>query len=279
MSVGIERGPVLLEVGDAQVVGAKHLAGARRVVTRQHPQQRRLAATVRPEQCQPRARADEQAHLVEHPALAEVLADGARLDQPFAAGVAGLARLKVEIDAAHPIARGKPRHLARQRPRPFDARVLFGAARGRATPEPLGFAPQRIAEGLLALLLRRHALGLLLEVGGVVPRHVQQSAFVPAVELQNPIGDPLQEQAVVGDGQGRKASAREQALQPEDAFDVEMIRRLVQQQQLGVTHQRAGECHPLLPPAGQLVDRPIRIQVEAIDPLVDHALAFVTGAL
>ena len=45
--------------------------------------------------------------------------------------------------------------------------------------------------------------------------------------------------------------ARQQLLEPEDALDVEVVRRLVEQQQLGLADQRARDRQPLLPAAGE----------------------------
>ena len=45
--------------------------------------------------------------------------------------------------------------------------------------------------------------------------------------------------------------APQQLLEPEDALDVEVVRRLVEQEQLGLAGQRAGDGQPLLPSAGE----------------------------
>ena len=95
-----------------------------------------------------------------------------------------------------------------QRPGALDARGLLGGARGRAAPQPLGLAAERVAQDRLPLLLRGHRLRLALDVGRVVARHVEQAAGVAAVELEDPVRDPLQEQAIVRDGHGREARRR-----------------------------------------------------------------------
>jgi len=60
------------------------------------------------------------------------------------------------------------------------------------------------------------------------------------------------------------------AFQPENRVDVEMVGRLIQQQQVGTTHQRAGhiDAHP--PAAGEGADRPRlvgRIEAETVHQL------------
>ena len=53
----------------------------------------------------------------------------------------------------------------------------------------------------------------------------------------------------------RPVEARQQRFQPLDALDVEMVGRLVQQQQVGAARQLAGERDPLFPAARQRPDR------------------------
>ena len=56
--------------------------------------------------------------------------------------------------------------------------------------------------------------------------------------------------------------ARQQLLEPEDAVDVEVVRGLVEQQQLGLAHQLARDREPLLPAARERL-RLLRLVREA----------------
>ena len=138
-----------------------------------------------------------------------------------------------------------------------DARLLLGRAGGGAAPQPLGLAAERVAQDHLAPLLRVHRLGLHAHVGRVVAGDAEQAARVAAVELQDARRDPLQEQAIVRDRDRRERgpAARQQRLEPLDALDVQVVRRLVEEQQVGLAGEGAANRDALLPPAGQQRDR------------------------
>ena len=86
-------------------------------------------------------------------------------------------------------------------------------------------------------------------------------AVVPAVELRfaalnlNDPGDhPVQEVAVVGDGQHRAPEAPDILLQPLRGVEVQVVRRLVQQQNVRVLQDEPPQVHPGLLPAGEAVE-------------------------
>src|SRR3546814_5009007 len=58
--------------------------------------------------------------------------------------------------------------------------------------------------------------------------------------------------AVVGDQQESAGIALQKAFQPERGFEVEVVGRLVEQQQVGGLEQEGGEGHPHAPAAGEL---------------------------
>ena len=57
------------------------------------------------------------------------------------------------------------------------------------------------------------------------------------------------------DRRERGPAARQQRLEPLDALDVQVVRRLVEEQQVGLAGEGAADRHALLPPAGQRRDR------------------------
>jgi hypothetical protein len=65
----------------------------------------------------------------------------------------------------------------------------------------------------------------------------------------------VEEPAVVGDDEHRAAALGQVTRQPVDALDVQMVRRLVQQEQLRVAEQRLGQRDPAPLAAGQRPDR------------------------
>ncbi len=62
--------------------------------------------------------------------------------------------------------------------------------------------------------------------------------------------DAVQEVAVMGDDDHRAVSRVEHILQPADGMDIQVVGRLVQQQDVRVGKQRLGQQHPQLPAGG-----------------------------
>ena len=79
---------------------------------------------------------------------------------------------------------------------------------------------------------------LLLEPGGVVALEGDAAA---AVELEDPAGDVVEEVAVVGDRDDRALVVLEVLLEPGDRLGVEVVGRLVEQQQVGRGEQQPAE--------------------------------------
>ena len=75
-----------------------------------------------------------------------------------------------------------------------------------------------------------------------------------AVDLDHALGDGLEEPAVVADHQIREALGAEQGLEPDDAGEVEVIGRLVEEQHGGRPGELADDREPLPPAAGERVD-------------------------
>ena len=98
-------------------------------------------------------------------------------------------------------------------------------------PEPL----------LIPLLLLHHVEGV---VAGVELR-------LAVVDLDDPLDHPIQEPAVVGDGQHRALVAIQILLQPLGGVEIQVVGGLVQQEDVGVLQNQAGQVDPGLLPAGQ----------------------------
>ena len=130
--------------------------------------------------------------------------------------------------------------LGEQRLVGLEPRLGLRLARARRHAHPFELVLERpLARGFLLLLLGQ-ALLLLVEPGGVValPRDARA-----AVELEDPAGDVVEEVAVVGDGHDRAGIVLEEALEPRDALRVEVVGRLVEQQQVGLLEEQAAERH------------------------------------
>ena len=105
-------------------------------------------------------------------------------------------------------------------------------------PDPLELALERPLALALRLLFLLQPVLLLLE-----PRRVV--AFpgnaVAAIELENPAGDVVEEVPVVRDGDDRARVVLQKALEPGDRFGVEVVGRLVEQQQIGRLQQQPAQ--------------------------------------
>ena len=136
----------------------------------------------------------------------------------------------------------------------LDARLGLGGARLGAAAQPLDLAPHPVGERLLVGRLPAQELVAPREELAVAPVRLEQAVGIDAVQLDHARGHVLEEVAVVADHQARRARARRAALEPEDAFEVEVVGGLVEQQEVGRGGQLAGDGQALLPAAGERVD-------------------------
>ena len=198
----------------------------------QHARERRLAGAVRADD------ADDAAGRQ---------LEGEVVDQKLS--VIGLGEmLDVDDDIAEPRAgRDDDLRLAALQPRlvglqelviGLDARLRLGAARFRRAAHPFALALDDLLARVVLALLLRHALRLLVQIGGVVPLVGDAAA---AIELEDPAGDVVEEVAVVGDDQNGAGEKLQVLLEPADGLRVEMVGRLVEEQQVGLFEQQLAE--------------------------------------
>ena len=90
------------------------------------------------------------------------------------------------------------------------------------------------------LLFHLQARLLLVEPRGVVP--LPRDA-APAVELEDPPGDIVEEIPVVGDRHHGAGVLGEMALEPGDRLGVEVVGRLVEEQQVGLAQEQPAKRH------------------------------------
>ena len=75
------------------------------------------------------------------------------------------------------------------------------------------------------------------------------------LDVHDVADDAVEEVAVVRDEQERAGIVAQPALEPDHGIEIEMIRRLVEQQQRGTAHQGTREVQPDPPASGEFVDR------------------------
>ena len=121
-----------------------------------------------------------------------------------------------------------------------EAGLALGLARLLRAADPLQLALHLLgASGvLLGLHLEAPCLGL--QIGGVVPLIGVERA---AIDLADPLGDVVQEVAVVRDGQHGSLVVLQELLEPEHRLRVQMVGGLVQEQQVRRLEQELAEGH------------------------------------
>ena len=263
--VGGQRLAALVHRADLHRLADAQNAAVRRLLAGQHPEERGLAGAVRPDHADYARRRQAEGDTLHQQPVAERLGHAFRLDhhvaQPRPRRDDDLGR--VERPA---LALGQQLLIG---PEPRPALGLPGA---RALADPFELALQHLAPRALLLLLQREAALLLLQPGGVIA--LERDA-APAVQLQDPAGDIVEEVAVMGDGHHRALIPLQEALQPGDALGVQMVGRLVQQQQVRPGEQQAAERHP--PPLATGKRRRVRVARRAAQRVhrdLDRALQF-----
>ena len=212
----------------------RELAAVRLLLARDHPEEGRLAGAVRPDHADDAAGRERERHVLDEQPVAEALGDVLGLDDEVAEARAGR---DVDLDALDLEVRVVGEHLLVGR----DARLRLRVPRPRAHAHPFQLAGERAPAGGLGLLFHGQSRLLLLEPRGVVALERQALA---AVELEDPAGDVVEEVAIVGDGHHGALVVLQEPLQPGHRLGVEVVRRLVEQQQVGRREQEPAERDP-----------------------------------
>ena len=132
---------------------------------------------------------------------------------------------------------------------PFQPR-LGGAA------HPFDFGAQKAPAFLFGDVLARLPLGLGGEKVGVTALIAVE---LPVGKLHDPGGNPVKKTAVVGDEKTAAAVIGEEVFDPLHRADVEMVGRLVEQQQVGFGHDRPRQRNPALFAAGEGAAEPVPV--------------------
>ncbi len=178
---------------------------------------------------------------------------GGEPGEPFAGGpdaAHGAVRPRPGPEGAGPAERG--RGLAGDRGEPVDVGVREGRVPGEFGP-PLLVLPHPA----------RPFGGASGQVAGVAVAVAAQGAAV-LVHLQDRGGDPVEEDAVVGDGDDRAPVGAQPLLQPGHGLVVEVVGGLVEQQQLGLGGEHGGEREPGPLSAGERSEGPVAVERAAL---------------
>ena len=119
----------------------------------------------------------------------------------------------------------------------------------------------------LGLLLGTRGGDLRLALGTLALERVVAAGIkrqLAALEVEDVVDDVVEEVALVADEQNGGGIGLQEVLQPQHRLQVEVVGGLVEQQQVGLREQQAGECHAHPPAAGEAVERTVlRFLVEA----------------
>ena len=243
---------VLREVADPQSLAFLARARERRQEAGGELDERRLPRAVASEQADPRARLDCQLEVREH--RHAVVAGRGVLEDEHRIGAAG-ELAEVEIERRVDVCRCDPLH-PRQRLQAALRLARLGRLRAEAVDERFEARDLALLAGVERLLVRQ-ALGPRILERRVVAGVAAQS---PVLEADDGRGDGIEKLAVVGDQGERALVAAEPALQPDDCIEIEVVRGLVEQQQVRRAHQRAREVEPHAPAAGEFGDAPLEVR-------------------
>ena len=119
---------------------------------------------------------------------------------------------------------------------------------------PLQLAFERLATLRGLFLFLSQALRLLFEPRGVV---ALPGDALATIELEDPLGDIVEEVAVVGDGDDGALVLLEMLFEPVDTLGVEVVGGLVEQQHVGLLQQQAAQGHTTALTARKCLDAPI----------------------
>jgi hypothetical protein len=110
----------------------------------------------------------------------------------------------------------------------------------------------------LRLLLATQRLGLGRALGplprkGIVIAAIEREPT--AFDMEDEVGDIIQEIALMADHDQTAAIGFEEGLQPHRGLEIEMVRRLVEQQQIGLREQQRRQRDAHAPATGETVER------------------------
>ena len=239
--------PMLREVADSRIGRMLDRTRPRHEPPRHPPQQRRLARSVRAEQCDSIARRQDHRNIAQHPPV--VVSERRLLEPRYRPGgslrfdeIEGEPLLRVERgDQLHPFER-----LESTLRLPRLARLVAESFDERLHSRPLALDTSGRSTGVLQLV------GTQAFECTVVPG-IDGDAAVP--HQGDVIDDGVEKLAVVGDEQEGSGIAPQPGLQPYDRVEVEVIRRFVEEKKVRRCREGPRDRGAHSPAAGQGIER------------------------
>ena len=211
-------------------------AGIGLLLADDHSEERRLSGSVRADDADDPARRKDEVELVDEQPVAVRLDDAGGLDHLVPEP---RSRWYGQLDLVGPpigcLGLGDQLVVGR------DACLPLALAGPRGHADPLELALQGGLAGPVGLLLGGQAGLLLLEPRGIVALPGDSRA---AVELEDPAGHVVEEVAVMGHGHDRAGVVLQGPLEPGHRLGVEVVGRLVQEEQVGLGQEEPAERDP-----------------------------------
>ena len=265
--LGIQhRRSVLREIAGLRVVTVLEQAGLRLEDFREQLEQRGFAGAVRSDQHDALAALGLEMKSVVNQFFAVAELDFLQRDDALAAAL----RLRKPEADRRPVIVRRPDHFLLE---PFDLLHLalrlrgLGVLRAEAVHEqlhPVNLALLRFRRGNHRRLRRRALFEILVVISGVA-----QQVRLP--QLGDVRAKAVEKFAVMGNEQDRAGIMAQIFLKPQQRFEVEMVRRLVEQEQIRFLRQQPREMRAHHPAAGKLARRTVvirQLEAEAVENLL-----------
>ena len=133
--------------------------------------------------------------------------------------------------------------------------LALGGAGFDAGAHPFDLAAQESLAAVLLGLVVGAAFGAGTQISAVV---AFMHPDLAGIQFRNAGGDAVEEIPVVGDEEAGVRGVGEVFLQPADGFGIEVVGRFIQQQQVGLGNQGAGEGHAAFFASGKQLDTLVR---------------------
>ena len=260
----------LVEIGHTEVGTLLDGAAVGLQFAQNHLQQCGLASAVRADQAHLVATQNGAGEVLNDDAATVALADVFQLGHDLAASVT---LRHIQLHAAdHVTARGAG---AAQVVQAFDAGGRACATGFHAPANPHLFLSQQLVELGVGDGLVGQLLGFQAFIGGEV---AGVGAQLPPVEFHNARANVVQEGPVVRNQHDGALERHQQLFQPGDGVQVQVVGWLVEHQHIGAGHQGAGQGHALFRATRQAGNLQARVQVQALQGLIDPLFPVPTVA-
>ena len=229
----VQQQPLLIHVVKHRPLADRDLALRRLLLAHQHPQQRRLAQPVAADDPRACPRFKAQVQVAEKPPVIHTRPDVRRIDHRVRQRCR---RRNNEIHHQLLLRRIHRRHTRIL----IQSRSLLRPPRAHPRPHKFQLMPQKALTPPLRVRLHTLTDRLALQKVTVVPRVAVDPAVV---DLDDPRRHPVQKVPVMRHKQHRPRKLPQENLKPLDRLRIQVVRRLIQQQQVRLRHQRTRQRH------------------------------------